>query len=209
MSKSLDDFIKLLLQSGMVTESDLKQLQDSYESAEDDEEAVQQIADSGHLTDFQKSEVLQGKADSLVLGENLLILDRLGQGGMGQVFRARHTLMKRDVAVKFRLPSKDDERSDRRFAREVEAASKLTHPNIVHTLNADHQGDMVYLMMEYVRGQNLQRVVRSQGPMSFSKALDCILQAAEGLEYAHQQGVIHRDIKPSNLLLTEDGSTLR
>ena len=88
-----------------------------------------------------------------------------------------------------------------RFHREVKAAAKLSHPNIVTAYDAgEHQG-MHYLVMEYVDGKDLAAIVKERGPLGVREAVECVLQAARGLQYAHQQGIIHRDIKPGNLLL--------
>ena len=94
----------------------------------------------------------------------------------------------------------------RRFQREVEAAARLTHPNIVIAYDADEAGDTHFLVMEYVDGSDLSTLVKQQGPLPLDQALDCILQAARGLQYAHEQGVVHRDIKPANLLLDRQGT---
>ena len=210
MSESLDKFVNLLLRAELITEEQLhsvrKQLEAEGQAAEDDNLA-QLLADSGHLTEFQADEIKHGKVEHLVVGD-YLILHPVGRGGMGQVFKARHSVMKREVAVKFTLANEEgkiDQNAIDRFQQEVEAASKLSHPNIVSSLDAGRRGDVWYLVMEYVRGRNLAEYVRECGPMSFRQALDCTLQAAQGLEYAHSKGVVHRDIKPSNLLMTSDG----
>jgi len=139
-----------------------------------------------------------------VLG-NYTIVAKLGQGGMGQVFKAEHRRMKRVVALKVLPPSLcRDAATIARFEREVEAAAKLSHPNIVTAFDADEANGRHYLVMEYVDGADLSSVVREQGAFSIPLAMECILQAARGLEYAHRRGVIHRDIKPSNLLLCRE-----
>ena len=168
---------------------------------------MQRLAESGHLTEFQASEVRQGKIEHLVVGD-YLILDPVGKGGMGQVFKARHAVMNaksRSSSCWRRRTARWTPASIERFQREVEAASKLSHPNIVSSLDAGRRGEVCYLVMEYVRGMNLASYVRENGPMTFRHALDCILQAAQGLEYAHRKGFVHRDIKPSNLLMTTEG----
>ena len=210
MSDSLDRFIKLLLRSGLITESQLSEIRSQLtpnDSSSFHKDLADKLADSGHLTAFQADELRQGHIEDLVVGD-YIILEFLDKGGMGQIFKARHALMKREVAIKFTLPDADGTVSQiaiDRFQREVEAASKLTHPNIVTSLDAGQRGAICYLVMEFVRGTNLARHVRKNGPMAFHQALDCIIQASQGLEYSHRKGVVHRDIKPSNLLLTEDG----
>ena len=115
--------------------------------------------------------------------------------------------MKRVVAVKI-LPSNviDSDDAVQRFYQEVEVAAKLRHPNIVMAYDAGEHNGMHYLVMEYVEGKDLGRVVEEKGPLSVTDAVEYVLQAAKGLEYAHDLGVVHRDIKPSNLLLDEDGT---
>src|SRR6185369_1273125 len=138
---------------------------------------------------------------------NYVILDKLGQGGMGVVLKAEHKRMKRLVALKVLSPAftKTPE-ALRRFQREVEAAAKLRHPNIVAADDADAAGGVHFLVMEYVEGSDLSALVKKSGPLPVEKALHCILQAARGLEYAHGEGIIHRDIKPANLLLDNKGT---
>lgn len=137
---------------------------------------------------------------------NYLIIKLIGFGGMGQVYQALHQRMGRLVALKI-LSSRiaNDPMSLERFFHEVKVLAKLTHPNIVTAYDADEIKDMPFYVMEYVEGVDLSRLVRKHGPLSIRSVLECTLQAAEGLRYAHKQGVIHRDIKPSNLLLSHEG----
>ena len=151
----------------------------------------------------------QGKsteASSRTLGE-YTIIDQIGAGGMGQVFKARHRKMDRIVALKL-LPKQamSSREAVQRFQREVQAAAKLTHANIVTAYDASEQDGSHFLVMEYVQGSDLYQVVKKQGPLSVDQAVNYIRQAARGLEYAHGKGVIHRDIKPANLLVDPDGT---
>jgi len=158
------------------------------------------------LTTYQAQELYSGRGKSLVLG-NYFVLDKLGQGGMGMVLKAEHRRMKRLVALKVLSPAITKTREAmRRFQREVEAAAKLTHPNIVIAFDADEAGGTHFLVMEYVDGSDLSSMVKKSGPMDIKRALQCILQAARGLEFAHEHGVVHRDIKPANLLLDQSGT---
>jgi hypothetical protein len=149
--------------------------------------------------------ILQGKAKSLVLGE-YLVLDKLGAGGMGQVLKARHRRMKRIVAVKI-LPASVLKTPDavKRFQREVEAAARLVHPNIVIAHDAGQSGNVHFLVMEYVAGSDLSALLKKNGPLPVPQVIDAIRQAACGLAFAHSQGVVHRDIKPANLLVDAQG----
>jgi serine/threonine protein kinase len=147
-----------------------------------------------------------GKWKGVVLGE-YEILDLIGSGGMGLVFRAVHRRMDRVVALKV-LSQETTASLDavQRFQREVKAGAKLTHPNIVTAYDAGEHDGVHYLVMEYIDGITLARRVRGYGPLPLAEAVDCILQAARGLEHAHGKGVIHRDVKPANLLVTSAGT---
>jgi serine/threonine protein kinase len=159
----------------------------------------------GWLTPYQANQVLGGRAPDLVLGSYVL-LERLGAGGMGQVFKARNWKLGRIAALKLirkeRLASED---AVRRFHREIRAAAQLSHPNIVLAYDADEVGGTHFFVMEYVAGRDLARVVKEQGPLPLGAPCDCVRQAALGLQHAHERGLVHRDIKPHNLLLTERG----
>ena len=139
------------------------------------------------------------------LGEYEL-LAKLGQGGMGAVYKARHTRLDRIVAVKV-LPKEKttDERAVARFEREMKAVGRLNHPNIVQAYDARDIAGTTVLVMEHVDGADLSHIVKRHGPLKLSDACELIRQAALGLQYAHESGLVHRDIKPSNLMLSRDG----
>ncbi|MEZ6060151.1 MAG: SUMF1/EgtB/PvdO family nonheme iron enzyme [Planctomycetaceae bacterium] len=142
-------------------------------------------------------------SESKQIGE-YTVLERIGFGGMGMVYKAVHRRMKRVVAIKLLLPEYAHNALRERFGREILAAAKLSHPNIVAAYDA---GDFraPYLVTEFVDAQNLSQVIRESGPLPVSEALDVIIQAAHGLQYIHERGIIHRDIKPANLLLDDSG----
>ncbi len=134
------------------------------------------------------------------------ILRKLGQGGMGAVYQAEHRLMKRTVAVKVIAPALvDSPDAVERFQREVQAAARLEHPNIVRAYDADRAGTAMLLAMEFVPGRTLADVVAAKGPLPVAYACQCIRQAAHGLQHAADRGMVHRDIKPHNLMLSEKG----
>src|SRR5262249_39835986 len=137
---------------------------------------------------------------------NYEVLDRLGAGGMGTVFKARHRRMKRVVALKvLSRAAGTDDTFVQRFQREVEVISRLTHPNIVMAFDADEGERGHFLGMEFVTGRALASEVQEGGPLSARAALEATLHAARAMEYAHAQGIIHRDIKPANLLRDAGG----
>jgi WD40 repeat protein len=134
------------------------------------------------------------------------VLGLVGVGGMGAVFKAEHRLMERVVALKvIRRNLIDRPGAVERFRQEVRAAARLVHPNIVIAHDADEAGDFQFLVMEFVEGASLDRLVREGGPLSVADACSLARQAALGLQHAHERGMVHRDIKPGNLLLTADG----
>ena len=209
MPQSVKQFSKQLIDSGLMAADRLEEfLADVPEEKRpaDGEQLARLLVRRKQITPYQAKQVYAGNGDSLVLG-NYVILDKLGQGGMGMVLKAEHRRMQRVVALKTLSPevtrSSD---SLARFQREVRAAARLEHPNIVTAYDADQYGDTHFLVMQYVDGEDLSSTVKSNGPLPYEQAADCILQAARGLQYAHEKGVIHRDIKPANLLLDNDGT---
>jgi tRNA A-37 threonylcarbamoyl transferase component Bud32 len=154
------------------------------------------------LTPYQANLLLRGRGGELLLGSYVL-LQRLGAGGMGAVFKARNWKLGRVVAIKvIRKERLDKPDVVRRFHREIRAAAQLDHPNIVRALDADEVDGTHLLIMEYAPGADLGKLVKKHGPLPAEKACDYCRQAALGLQHAHQHGLVHRDVKPRNLLLT-------
>ena len=133
-----------------------------------------------------------------------LLLDRIGAGGMGRVYKAKHLMMGRTVALKIltTMHSKSGTRVAR-FRREMEIVGMLDHPNIVRAFDADQFGELLYIVMEYVPGKSLAEHLKQRGKLPLTEVLWYGAQAALGLDHAHKQGVLHRDVKPSNILLCE------
>jgi hypothetical protein len=130
----------------------------------------------------------------------------LGQGGMGAVYLAEHRVMQRLVALKvIKQVYTADPAAVERFQREARAAAQLQHPNIVTAHDADQAGETHFLIMEYVEGVSLARLLKEKGPLPVVQACDYARQAALGLQHAHAKGLVHRDVKPDNLMLTADG----
>jgi eukaryotic-like serine/threonine-protein kinase len=155
------------------------------------------------LTRFQADQLLAGRR-KLTLGQ-YRILDEIGRGGMGQVFRAQHVMMERTVAIKVLPRAKSTSESEAAFQREIRMLSRLDHANLVRALDAGHDGKVYYLVTELVPGLDLRRQVLKHGRLDEVRAASVISQAAVGLSYAHAQGLVHRDVKPANLLVTPEG----
>src|SRR4051812_26427458 len=203
------EFVELVQKSGVVDASRLA----AY---------LQQIHDRGPLpklptvmanfmvrdaivTLFQAEQLLLGKWRRFTIGK-YKVLERIGSGGMGQVYLCEHKLMRRRVAVKV-LPTAraaDDSSLDR-FYREGRAGAALDHPNIVHAYDIDKDENLHFLVMEYVDGASLLEIVKRTGPMDVTRACHYIRQAALGLDHAHVAGLVHRDIKPGNILVDRTG----
>ncbi len=133
--------------------------------------------------------------------------EKVGEGGMGTVFRAVHTKLDKVVAVKVLSGKRwNDPSAVIRFEREMKAVGRLAHPNIVQATDADAADGVPFLVMEFVDGENLSALVKRTGPRPLAEACGLIRQAAAGLHHAHLAGVVHRDVKPSNLMLTRDGT---
>lgn len=134
------------------------------------------------------------------------ILELIGRGGMGDVYKAQHRVMNRVVALKIIKPELvRNEAAVARFQREVQAAARLDHGRIVTAHDAEQAGNLHYLVMEFVEGVNLDEVIRDRGALPVAEACNYVQQAAEGLQHAHEHGMVHRDIKPHNLMLSPDG----
>ena len=157
------------------------------------------------LTEFQASRLLRNKTTGFVIGP-YVILDRLGEGGRGRVFKAQHKLMGRLVALKIIAPHlASRSRSIARFHREMRLLGRLDHPNVVRAFDADQTGDHFYLVMEYVAGRDLERLLEDRGSLAPTEVANFMAQAALGLSHAHDRGIVHRDIKPTNLILSDEG----
>ncbi len=208
MAVTADAVLESLTSFGLLTPAELQAAAGLFPEKkwpDDPGVLIDALFTAGKLSRFQAQQLYAGQGASLLLGDYVLV-DQIGAGGMGQVFRARHRRMKRDVALKVLPPTvQQNPALIARFSREVEAAAKLTHPNVVVAHDAGESRGVHYLVIEYVPGSDLAAYVRKKGVLPLEWAVDFILQAATGLEYAHRQGVIHRDIKPSNFLLSADG----
>ena len=210
----LNLFRRSAVLSKLITKEQFQQVQAALEKqanlAGDDPASFADRNLISYLTD-QKL-ISQYQADQLTTGRtkfNLgpyIITDWIGQGGMGQVFKAVHEVMGRESAVKVLPLTKSTPYAIENFQHEIRTQAQLDHPNLVRAYDAGHDGNVHYLVTEYVPGTDLRKLVRSQGHLSMAQAASIIVQAARGLEHAHQRGLIHRDVKPGNILVTPEGT---
>jgi len=170
-----------------------------------DEVLSNQLIELGFLNRWQAEQLRHGRT-KFTLGP-YRILDAIGHGGMGYVFKGEHVLLGRIEAIKVLPKSQMDPRSIEAFCREIRSQAQLDHPNLVRLSFADREGETYFLVTEFVPGSDLRRLVRHHGPLSERQAALVISQAAEALAYAHERGLVHRDVKPGNLLVTPEGRT--
>ncbi len=214
MDQPIKNFRTCVLTSGLVTPAELDQTIVALWTERSgggtaqveiaDQELAEKLVELGKLTQYQATQLLAGRTKLHLM--QYRILDSIGRGGMGQVFKAQHTFMDRIVAIKV-LPSvKANDEATKSFMHEIRTQAKLHHENLVQAFDAGY--DSVYfLVTEYVPGTDLRKYVRQCGQLSMHEAATIVSQAAAGLAHAHSQGLIHRDVKPGNLLVTPQGRT--
>lgn len=197
------DLLPIIRNSGALTEKQFldvrsKVLSGAYPS--DTKALADRLVRDNLLTDYQVRRFLTGKSHGLIVGK-YVILDRIGSGSMGRVYKAHHQLMGRVVALKIIAPEiVTNERVVARFQREMRLVGRLDHPNVVRAFDADQSNNVLYIVMEYVAGKSLGQRLK-EGVLPPVEAVGYAAQAALGLAHAHSQGIVHRDIKPSNLLV--------
>ncbi len=204
-------FLEMVAKSRLVEPDELakfnRQLHEKYgdQLPENATKVASAMTKAGLLTQWHTDKLLAGKYKGFFLGKYKL-LGHIGTGGMSSVYLAEHVRMQDKRAIKV-LPRTrvKDATYLARFQLEAKAIASLSHPNIVLAYDIDNEGDVHYIVMEYVEGVDLQVLVRRDGPLPPGEAALLIAQAADGLHHAHQRGVIHRDVKPANLLLDLEG----
>ncbi|MEN6407260.1 MAG: serine/threonine-protein kinase [Thermoguttaceae bacterium] len=201
---SAGQLLAVLEKSRLLDPAQWDQARRLVQPGDDPRTAAKTLVHRQLITRWQAGQLLAGRS-SFYLGKYRLI-ELLGHGGMGSVFLGEHVTMHRRVALKVISRELCHSRTALdRFLAEGRAVAALDHPNIVRAYSIDNEGDRYYLVMEYVEGEDLQRMVERDGPMPEARAAEYIAQAADGLEHAHRQHLIHGDIKPSNLLVNRQG----
>ncbi len=209
IGEDVGQFVNTLINTGLVGEPEIRGLSARL-FPNGQNRAVDPLAAElirlGKLTPYQAAAIRQGKTKGLLIGE-YIVLDKIGSGGMGLVLKARRRQLERVVALKLLPPSFSRDRAAViRFRREATAVSKFRHPNIVAAIEAGETHGLLFLVMEFVDGRDLSRTVKEKGPLSVGQTINCIIQAARGLQEAHDHGIVHRDMKPANLLLDSSGT---
>lgn len=207
-------FLQGIRQSGLLPVDDVDTFLAAYKQAGGDAANPTALAQAfvakKLLTGWQAEQLLQGRCRGFLLGRYRL-MSLLGTGENSAVFLARHTGLDRLAAIKI-LPAHrvKDTSYLGRFYREAKAVASLNHPNIVRAYDVDSQKndetELHYLVLEYIDGSNLEKLVPREGRLTASSAVDAIRQAAMGLAHAHDAGLVHRDVKPSNILIDVDGT---
>ena len=207
----LDQFVANLKRSRLVSGDDLAKAR-AQSPVEPEKDAAVRLArvliEQGSLTTYQAKKVLAGATRGFFLGE-YRIQRSLGEGGMGKVYLAVRERDGLRVAIKVLPPSKavDGGQALARFRREMELSRLASHPNLARTLDVGQDGDVHFMVLEYVQGESLYQLVKHPkgGPLRVTDAARYFLKVIDGLEAAHDAGLVHRDIKPSNLMVTPEG----
>ena len=168
---------------------------------------ARRLIEGGWLTTYQARKLLSGATRGFFLG-GYRLLRPLGEGGMGKVYLAVDDDQEQ-VAIKVLPPRRalEEENALRRFRREMELSQRCSHPNLARTLSVGSEGDVHFMVMEYIPGKSLYELVKSErdGPLRVPDAARLFLKLLDGLEAAHRSGLVHRDIKPSNIMITPEG----
>lgn len=215
--KSYQDFCVAVRESKLLDPERLTALRRNFENSESEggkfdagnEHSIERFARylirHQVITPWQARLILRGKFRGFFLG-NYKILDQIGKGGMSIVYQVEHLRLKQQRAIKV-LPSNyvDDSSRFHRFIREAQTSARLEHRNIVRAFDIDQKKGIHFIVMEYVDGQNLDQLIKSRKQLSFPLIADYLIQVCEGLQFAHDSGMIHRDIKPANLIVDQSG----
>jgi eukaryotic-like serine/threonine-protein kinase len=200
------DLLSVIRGSGVLGERQLADIKNKIVQGDypfDSSDLAERLVQDKVITSFQAKRFLSNKPQGLIVGR-YIILDRIGSGSMGRVYKAHHQMMDRVVALKIIAPEiASNDRVVARFQREMKLVGRLDHPNVVRAYDADSINKILYIVMEYVAGRSLADRLK-KGTIPAAEMIDYAAQVALGLAHAHEQGIVHRDIKPSNILITDD-----
>ncbi|MDA7993252.1 MAG: serine/threonine protein kinase, partial [Pirellulales bacterium] len=205
---TIKNFVDIVRKSGLAEASKIDEVVASLDNldAAVTDEVTNAFIEAKLITTWHLKQLLKGKHRGFFL-ERYKLLNELGKGGMSSVYLAEHTDMHLPVAIKVLPVKRVGEKSYlERFKREAKASFKLRHDNIAGATNFAHHGDLWYIVLDYIEGEDLYQKVKASGPLPVRDAVEYIRQAACGLQYAHEQGLVHRDIKPANLMLDTKGT---
>ncbi len=199
---SVNTLVEVLRYERVLDAEQLEQLSAEVLAGFDTPQALTRyLVQANWLTVYQAKHLFEGHATRLMVGP-YCIVDRLGEGGVSDVYKGWDSRKSRYVALKvMRQDLACNADAVRQFERELQAVTRLNHPNIIKTHDAGQTGASLYFAMEYVEGTDLSKVVQLSGALPISETCDYIRQVAAGLQYAHTMGLVHRDIKPANLYL--------
>ncbi len=171
-----------------------------------DRRLARQAIQAGFVTLWQAQQLLAGRFAGYQI-DRYVLLDMIGQGGMGRVYRAKDTRLNRQVALKLLSPERVNiPRAILRFQREARVGAQLQHENLVRIYDEGTSNGKFYLVMEYIEGKNIGQLIAEDGTMPAAVAARLARQVALGLQHAQQKGLIHRDVNPFNILVTRDGT---
>ena len=204
-------FYQNLQSSRLLTDAQLRELWGWLAYAKPDLQGMaKEVNRRGWLTPYQIREIVKGRGAALKVASRYVLLDILGEGGMGRVYKVHDTRMGRNVALKvIRKEKLSHAIAIDRFLQEIRALSAMDHPNVVKVYDAEEVGGHHFYVMELIDGTDLTKIVRDNGPMGIPAACDAIRQAAMGLQHAYERGLVHRDIKPSNIIVPRNGSAVK
>lgn len=200
------DYFELLKKSNLLSQQQLLAAREAVQNFTEARGLAKWLLKREWVTSWQAQQLLNGH-HRLFLGKYKL-LDVIGTGGMGAVFKAEQCSVKRIVALK--VMAKDlvsNEKAVSRFLREIQSAAALNHPHIVASIDADCIGDRYFLVMDYVEGRDLKAWLKKYGALPISWSCEVIRQVALGLQHAHELGMVHRDIKPANIMVSVNPQT--
>ena len=201
------DLLPVIRESGILSDRQLAEIKSKMLRGDyplDSVALAESLVRDAIISSYQARRFLTNRPHGLIVGR-YIILDRIGSGSMGRVYKAHHPMMDRVVALKIISPEiSSNERVVARFQREMKLVGRLDHPNVVRAFDADQFQRVLYIVMEYVSGYSLGERLK-KGPIPPMEMVEYAAQAALGLAHAHAQGIVHRDIKPSNILRSREG----